>query len=311
MKQVLLSGCGNIGFRHLQAIAAMPTPAHVTIIEPNMAAHARIAEFTGSHTGPHRFSVSPTLPDAPATVDLAVIASSADVRRAIVEAVLARHSVLVMVLEKVLFQSISDLDAVSALLARHHVTAFVNCGRRYFPGYLAARDRWAQARPLDIEVKGTAFGMCSNGIHLLDLAEFLNAAAVVSVDACGLKPGSVPAKRPGCVEVFGTLHARLANGATLRVTCDDSSPMSIAVSVTGKGVSAQIDELARQVTESGQTTAFGARNVSECWEIYDQCLREQTCGLTPFADSTGQHRLFLAALNDHLGLGADALCPIS
>ncbi len=311
MKQVLLSGCGNIGFRHLQAIAAMPTPAHVTIVEPNMAAHARITDFTGSHTGPHLFTLLAALPDAPATFDLAVIASSADVRRAIVEAILARHSVRMMVLEKVLFQRISDLDAVSAKLVQHGVTAFVNCGRRYFPGYLAARDRWAHARPLHIEVAGAAFGMCSNGIHLLDLAEFLNAAPVVSVDASGLKPGSIPAKRAGCVEVFGTLQAKLSNGATLRVTCADSDAMSIAVSVNGKGVSAQIDELARQLAEAGQPTAFGARNVSECWEIYDQCLREQTCGLTPFANSTGQHRLFLAALNNHLGLGANALCPIS
>lgn len=313
MKTILLVGCGNIGFRHLQAITAMPTPAHVIIVEPDAAAHGRIRALITAHQGPHRFDLRSSLPDqgGEKPVDLVVVASSAGVRRAIVTDVLARNKVTVMVLEKVLFQSLADLDAVEDLLLESGTRAFVNCGRRYFPGYLAGRGQWAASRPLDITVAGGAFGLCSNGIHLLDLAEFLNDAPLVSVDAAGLHSGHVAAKRAGCIEVFGTMTARLANGANLSIRCDKAEVMSLRVDIMGAGLHLQINELTREIAAEGQVSAFSAKNVSECWEIYDAAVTTGHCGLTTYAASARQHRLFLTAINQHLGQQADALCPIS
>ena len=320
-KRVLLAGCGNIGFRHLQALEQMATPAAITIVEPNPAAHPRIAGLIAAHAGPHRFDLRAALPETRQSFDLAVLATSADSRRALVEALLAGHEIGAMILEKVLFQTLTDLDAVGAALDRQGRAAWVNCGRRVFPGYLAGRNAWGPARPLDITVAGAAFGLGSNGIHLLDLAEFLNDAALVSVDATALRPGSVPAKRDGCVEIFGQITARLDNGATLRIQCEDAPAMAIGVTITetdagadtgGAGLRVHIDELARSHSVNGAPAQpFAAKNVSECPEIYESVLTGAACPLTPYADSARQHRLFLAAILAHLGLPATAPCPIS
>lgn len=312
MKSVLLCGCGNIGFRHLQAMAAMPTAASITIVEPNVAAHPRIAEFTAGATGKgHGFTLTTDVPQDDAGYDLVVIATSANTRRAAFEAITARHRVGVMILEKVLFQTLADLDAVGAALSAKGIAAYVNCGRRYFPGYREAKARWKAGRPLDVTVTGAAYGLASNGIHLIDVAEYLNDAALVSLDAAGLRPGSVEAKRDGCVEVFGRITGTLSNGARLTIDCADEPAIAIGVAVEGQGVSARIDELARQITEGGATGSFAAKHVSETWEIYDEALTLGSTGLTPYADSARQHRHFLTALNRHLGLPEDAVCPIS
>jgi Oxidoreductase family, NAD-binding Rossmann fold len=311
MKTVLLCGCGNIGFRHLQAMVQMPDAVTITIVEPNMAAHARIRAFTEGDTRGHRFTFVEHIPQVRARYDLVVIATSADTRRAAFDGIMAKHDVGVMVLEKVLFQTIADLDAVQDVLTSRGIAAFVNCARRVFPGYRDVLTASGGARPLDLTVTGAGFGLASNGIHLIDLAEYLNNAGLVGLEASGLQPGSVAAKRAGCVEVFGRITGKLSNGARLDITCDDAPDMAMKVAIVGNGYTCAIDELAKTITVDGEVTPFGSKFVSETWEIYHQALTTGTTDLTPYADSARQHRLFLTAILGHMGLAADGTCPIS
>jgi predicted dehydrogenase len=312
MQSVLLVGCGNIGFRHLQALVQLPQATAISIVEPNLAAHPRIATLIAEHAGPHRLELHAALPQTAAHFDLAVLATSANHRRVIIEDLLARHSVAVMILEKVLFQRLEDLDAVLVLLTAQAVTTYVNCGRRYFPGYIALQQRFAaQSQALDILITGQAFGLASNAVHFIDLAEYLNGSAISKLDGTGLLADTVTAKRADCVEIFGSLTAQFANGARLTVDCRADGPLAVAARISGQGVDISIDEVARNITESGVTTAFVSKNVSECVEIYAAALQTGQCDLTRYADSARQHRLYLSAVLAHLGLPQTAICPIS
>lgn len=310
MTSVLLIGCGNIGFRHLQAIAQMSRAATITIVEPSVAAHPRIAALIAAHQGPHRFSLQEVLPDTAQHFDLAVIATSANHRRAVVESLLQAHSVGVMILEKVLFQYLADLCAVESLLVAKGVQTYVNCGRRYFPSYVELKNRFSAQKPVNLMFTGHEYGLASNAIHFIDVAEFLNDSAVSKVDATGLLAGAMPTKRANCVEVFGTLTAQLANGARLTMDCRAGGNLSVYNHLSSGAVSIDINQISRQMTEGDQTAAFVMKNVSECTEIYEEALAG-TCRLTSYTDSARQHRLFLGAILGHLGLPEAALCPIS
>lgn len=315
MKSVLLSGCGNIGFRHLQALCAMQVPASITVVEPNLDLHGRIrGQIDAAAETGHEIALASELPNDPRRFDLVVVATTAMQRRAVVEQILARHEVGAMILEKILFQTIGDLDAVGSLLDERNVAAYVNCGRRTFAGYHDLRARLADGAPIDIDVRGRRLGLASNGVHFLDLAEFLNNASVVGLDVGGLRPGSVPGRRADCVEIFGSLTAELANGAKLRVESLDAEPTRIEVVVEGSAGTFRVDELARTIGhDDGDPLPFGSQNVSETPEIYQDALETGRCVLTPYADSARQHRFFLTGVRDHLGLSnaADVACPIS
>ena len=313
MKSVLLCGCGNIGFRHLQAMLVMPDPAAITIIEPNPAAHARIAALFGpAKKRGFRIDLRDAEPPTRQRFDLVVIATAADTRRVAFDSIVAAHDVGMFIFEKVLFQTPNDLDEVGQILAARGITAYVNCPRRYFPGYRELLAQVAPARPLNITISGAGFGLASNGIHLIDLAEYLNGAELTSFEATGLEAGSVEAKRAGCVEVFGRVSGKLSNGAALTITCGDREAMAIQITLEGAGFAAVIDELASQIEiRAAPPTGFASKFVSEIWEIYHESLTTGQCGLTPYADSARQHGLFLAALSAHLGLPAASPCPIS
>ncbi len=312
MKTIWLIGCGNIGFRHLQALLAMPEPAEILVVEPALALHDRIAaEIAGHPSGGHRARLETALPRS-GRADLAIVATAAPPRAAIVRELTRNAPPRAVILEKILAQTDAGLEAMAGDLAAAGSPAHVNCPRRYFPGYQALRDRLAQDRPLSVVASGGQFGLGSNAVHFLDLLEFLNDSPLTEVGAEGLDAGSKASKRSGFREIYGTLSARLANGASLRVTCRDEETPSLAISVTtASGRRFDIDEAGGRMTgPDGAAEAFGTRFVSQTPEIYADALAGR-CGLPGLGDSLRQHRLYLAALRSHFALAPDQPVPVS
>ena len=316
---VVLIGCGNIGFRHLQALSAMTSTALIIIVEPALALHPRIGALIAEESvkGRHGFKLAASLAEAgiPAETGLAVIATSSGQRRAAWEGLRALTRPAAVIFEKVLFTTVRDIDEVEAALRRDGIAGYVNCGRRGFPDYQALRTRFAgSGTPVDLAVRGSSFGLASNLVHFLDLAEFLNRADLVSLDLSGLEPSSRPSKRGDYVEIFGLVRGRLSNGAEISVLCDSRDDVEIGVTLQpGQGVALHLDERAGTVTEGGRESPFEIRFVSGMPELYEGILRGEGSLLTPYVASARQHRLYLNALRPHLGLSnsADETCPIS
>lgn len=315
MTDVLLIGCGNIGFRHLQALLAMRgiENLRLTIVEPDAAQHARITAEVKDTPCDLGAALSPDRHH----FDLAIISTNANIRRQVFDDLISKHEVDSVIFEKVLFQTISDIDAVGATLAERRMSGFVNCGRRGFPGYQELRERLVAERPLQLTVTGTQYALASNAIHLLDIAAYLNASPLVSVDASQLSRERHSSKRQGYVEVYGTLKGVLENGAQISLTCDPADSLLIDIHLKGADVDVKIDEAAGQMTQSdgasSQDHPFAVRHVSGMPELYSDLLTTGTCALTPYAESAQQHRLLLRAIRLHLGLSNadDATCPIS
>lgn len=319
MRDILLVGCGNIGFRHLQALAALDgaVAGGVTVVEPNVAHHPRIASQIDALPAERRRAsrLLASLPGEIGEFALAVVATNAAERRAAYEAAHRQARFANVVFEKVLFPRLRDLDEVGAALAADGISAHVNCPRRAAPGYRAVRERLSGGGALHVDVTGTAYGLGSNAVHFLDLAEFLNRAPLVSLDGSGLLPGHEPSKRQGYVELFGTLSGRLANGAEILLRCDRGETPGVAVTLRSADGSLAIEEAtqtARQVPH-GAPERFEMRQVSELTAAYAELLAGRGDGFSPFADSARQHRFMIAAALSHLGRPVDpnAVCPIS
>lgn len=312
MKTIWLIGCGNIGFRHLQALLTGKEPAEILVIEPTVVAHDRIAsEIVKQEIGGHRVRIEVSLPRS-GRADLAIVATAAPPRAAIVRELALQTPPRAIILEKILAQTDDELSSISDDLATAGSFAYVNCPRRYFPGYQMLRSRLAHCRPLSLAVSGSQFGLGSNAVHFLDLLEYLNDNVLVEVNPTGLDTGSKASKRLGFQEIYGALTARLDNGATLRIDCKDEEAPSLAISVTtASGQSFNINEAGKSMTYSeGESEPFGTRFVSQTPEIYEDALSGQ-CNLPRLKDSLRQHRLYLAALRSHFALPPNQPIPVS
>jgi predicted dehydrogenase len=316
MKKILLIGCGNIGFRHLQALCAsqMAGQIDLTIIEPNTDHHPRITTEL-ARTPMQQADISTALPVQAGRFDLAIIATNADVRRRVFDDLVSKHTFVAIIFEKVLFQRIKDLDAVEAQL--QGVAAYVNCGRRGFAGYQMLREMLPPNAPVDYTVVGTQYALASNAIHFLDIAACINQSPLVSLDASGLDVAEAQSKRAGYVELYGTLNGTLENGATVNLTCTPADALSLDISIKGDAFVGKIDEAAGTVTitrgDAIEALPFETRHVSGMPYLYETLLNGEGCLLPTYAESASQHRLLLSAINAHLNLPdrSDTLCPIS
>ncbi|MCB5408445.1 hypothetical protein [Pseudogemmobacter faecipullorum] len=316
---VVLMGCGNIGFRHLQALASMAIPVQIFIIEPVLALHPRIQALIGEESakGRHRFALAASLAEAgvPAEVGLAVIATGSLHRRAAWEDLCAVTRPAAVIFEKVLFTTLRDLDEVGARLARQGIAGYVNCGRRGFADYHRLQARFASTGiPVDLAVAGSSYGLASNLVHFLDLAEFLNQAELVSLDFSGLEPATVSSKRGDYIEIFGRVEGRLSNGARFSAFCENREGLEIGVTLQPQGGAVlRLDERAGTLSEAGAVTPFGIRFVSGMPDLYEGLFQGRGSALTPYAASARQHRIYLNALRPWLGLSnaTDDPCPVS
>jgi predicted dehydrogenase len=212
MLNIALIGAGQLGSRHLQGLALLNRPARITVVDPGekslATAQGRFAQVKQDKVEA-RFATR--FEELPREIDGAVVATSADVRRKAIEALLGHAKVKVALLEKVLFQRLEDYDAIGRLLHASGTRAWVNCAQRLWPFFAELRARTLGKNNVHIGVSGAQWGLGCNAIHNIDLLPFLTGDQACRIETA-LDAGTIPSKRPNFIEFTGTLHAHGARG---------------------------------------------------------------------------------------------------
>lgn len=236
MINLAIVGLGQIGSRHLQALSRLDRPSTIYAIDPSErsldTARQRFEEAAGVKTLA-RVVYTTKIDSLPERLDVVVVATNADVRRMIVEELLATRIVQNLLLEKILFQSTVDIAAVGELLTRRGVACWVNCPMRMVPFYRALKRELADAKAKSIHfsVSGSQIGIGCNAIHYLDLLAFLSSDSSYTLDGSQLHPGVIPSKRKGFIEFTGTLRGQGSDGTDFSLTSftDGRAPLVVSI----------------------------------------------------------------------------------
>lgn len=324
-RHVALIGVGQLGSRHLQALANLEGDVRLSIVDPNSAsldtARARFLQVQGKVPLDHLTAYS-SLADLPTDIDVAILACNADVRRALVESLLSEKQVHNLILEKVLFQKLDDLDAVGDLLAARRIPTWVNCPFRMVEFYGELRTMLFGADRLTLSVTGASIGLGCNTIHYLDLLAFLAGRTDFRLDPAALDPLILESKRPGFKEFTGTLTGRSGRGDAFSITSFPGGNAPVVLSLASETHLVTMVENAAVYTISDAGTGW-ARRDGTYWIPYqsqlthlvvDDLLKNGVCSLTPFTASLELHRALLQALVQHVSTVTSKecdLCPIT
>ncbi|GAA0366801.1 hypothetical protein GCM10009092_33930 [Bowmanella denitrificans] len=198
-------GCGQVGSRHLQALALLQEPVNITVVDSAESALTRAMERFGEVGGDvERLELLTELPSN-RHYDLAIFASNADIRFSLLKGLAACNSVKNILFEKVLFQKVEDLREAQSILELNGISAWVNCPRRFIEGYRQIKHCIDTGMPITVEVRGTDFGLASNAIHFIDLFAFLVGTEWFESWQYDFEESVRPARRAGCFEVFGKI----------------------------------------------------------------------------------------------------------
>ena len=288
-QNIAIIGAGQLGSRHLQGLKTASSPLAITVVDSNDES-LRIAEERYDaidEIGEKTIQYVKTIESLPAQLDLVIVATSSKPRASIVKSLLTHSSVRYLILEKVLFTQLSDYDEIGTLLKKKNVQCWVNCPRRMFGSYSMIKDSIDYTHPIN-------WGLCCNAMHFIDVFMYLVQNKTFTINTDRIDPEIHESKRPGYIEMYGTLHITTESGDELTLSCLSSIDRHAHVDIKNGLNYFALDETSGILIKDGKETKVDTPYQSQTTGILaDSILRTGYCPLSSYEKSAQYHKVFI------------------
>lgn len=318
-------GAGQLGSRHLQGILKSELSLNVFVVDPFQGsldtAKVRADEIEHSHAVQFHTSIN----SLPEHLDFVLIASNADKRAEITQALLNTKSVANLVLEKVLFQKLEDYDNIANLLNDKNVNTWVNHPRRSQPIYKELNNLLKGEQNIDFSFYGENWGLACNGLHMLDTISQLSNSEIETISTDELDKTILSSKRPGNIELTGNLRGRTTNNSTFSVQStfaqETIRPVSLMINTPEKryfiqeGGTCFLIESSLANGYKPETKTFPLLYQSDLSAgLITDILTNNTCDLPTYTEAKSTHKIFIKEILDFYNTATQQnldVCPIT
>lgn len=319
-KKILIIGAGQLGSRHLQGALLSLNALDILVIDPSInslnVSRERAAQVTTGNSNT-RIIYQCDMP-SDLQIDVCIISTSAQYRAQVTKQLLSRNTVKHIIFEKVLFQTLSEYDEIDSLLNYSETKGWVNCPRRLFPTYVSIETQLDTSLPIDMYVKGNAWGMACNSIHFIDLFSFMIHQSDISVKSSQLVPEVIESKRPGFFETAGKLNFAAGKHSLVVESGIEETP-ELVISLSNGEVTYTINEIkgtwiekvGDSFVEHKHRALFQSQLTGVC---IDEILDTDSCKLTHYTESCEIHTPFIKTLIEHMSMVLNKkldVCPIT
>lgn len=327
MYKIAIIGVGQLGSRHLQALTTTKLEIDIELVEPYKPMQETARErYEQMPNNPKINSISffDNISGLSDELDLVVVATTANVRRVVVDELLDSKKVKNIILEKVLFQNYADYDHFTKRFEDLNVNVWVNHPRRLFSFYDQFIPELKKSSHVSYHVQGGEWGMACNALHFLDHLQMMqqNNNPQINIDTTMLIPEVIESKRQGCYEVYGTLSGTIGNGS-FSLTCSQGKVVPTTISIMSDTLRILVDEykgfaaVAKKENEwkweqyEGKIVSFQSELTGI---VVDEILSSGHCTLPTYDDASTLHKPFIQEIQIKIEteLGQEfGLCPIS
>lgn len=323
---IAIIGAGQLGSRHLQALALMDRPTVLQVVDPSIQAlnisRERFGQVQSDAKNILKVEYFSKIDELSDCLDVVVVATNANVRRSVIEELLKSKSVRYLILEKVVFQTSDDFAFVNALFEKEHVKAWVNCPRRMWPVYQRLQEKMQDAQFVDYRATGSQWGLGCNSIHLLDHYAFLTKQTDFALFGDQLDAGFIASKRQGFIEFTGTLLGKAFRGGTIALTSYSLSETPFVIDIATDTFRCSLRELEGKILISEKTTNwkwkeedFQVPYQSQLTHLaVQQILDTDQCDLPAYHESWKLHIPLLNLFSVHIKkttMEDSKICPIT
>lgn len=299
---ILIAGTGRLGSRHLQGLSKCRIPLRIYVQHTHEESLDRAEQCWNEVFGPkthHDVSFHTSFELLPRQLDVAIVATTADIRPRVVGKIANHTTVRYWVLEKVLAQSESGLDEILSHVADSS-GAWVNTPRRMMPWHQLIKSQLGPNHPMTMKVEGGLWGMACNAIHFFDLFAWWTGETLQDVYTDRLDPHWFKSKRQNNWEVSGTLESRFSGGSHMLLTSrEDGDCASLEVSdgrllwlikeTEGSSMRSDGIEILGRIIPQSEMSA----------SLVESILESGCCGLTTLEESVAIHRTFIRSMLKH------------
>jgi hypothetical protein len=301
--KVLIAGAGQLGSRYLQGLAKVTDPLSIWVLDPldESLIRARDRWNEVKPLAGHEVHYVSNLSLLPKSLDLAIVASTADVRAFLVGEIGRYSFVCNWVLEKVLAQNLLEIGQLKTLL-KGSKSSWVNTPMHLWPLYQKIHALYSSKIPIEANFEGFR-GLACNSIHFIDFVARWNGAEVTKVDTSGLQQKWYTSKREGFFEIDGQILVFFTDGSKLRVASDHKNLGYNARLKIGLDEWEIFDSEGTARCKDGRTLHGSIVFQSELTShLVENIFVGLPCGLPTFEESAQQHTYLIKALLDHWNL---------
>ncbi len=308
---VAISGAGQLGSRHLQGLSTCSLPLDIYVQDPSDGSlnlsKERWLEVLASGATRHRLNLCRSLAELPRQVDVAIVATPADVRPSIVAGIAEQSQVSYWILEKILARSVEALQQIRNSVGTAS-QAWVNTPRRALPWHQAIKAALVPGRPMQLRVDGGDWGLACNSIHFLDMFAWLTGEKLEDCRTDDLDSQWVASKRPGNMEIMGRLDAWFSGGSRVQLTARSGDVVYAFEFTDGEHVW-HMDEVAGRASRSDGLVIPGRIPYQSevTGSLIETLLETGNCALPTLDQSAQIHSVFLRSLLVHWQRHVNAL----
>ncbi len=322
--RVLIVGCGELGSRHLQAVASLPLVKEIEVVDPRPDAlrlgWERLADLPGPRPAIEVRWVS-SVEEASKEGGLCIIATQAQGRCQLLRHIAETLGYTSFLLEKIVAPSVPEMVDSVEFTSSRGLSAWVNLQTRAAPFFQQAKGRLDPSEPIAFNVVGGMQFLATHGIHGADLFAFFDDCRSIEGSGSQVDPVLHPSKRGSHLyDLRGTLHGFTPKGSSLTISHIDSGSAWGHVSIASSRYRCFVDYLQHWAMEGGPESGWAWRQVPfEGNMLVSQTTKEFTtdiltsgrCALPTLEESLVSHRFILEELRPHfcrlLGRSLDQL----
>ncbi len=326
-RRILIVGCGQLGSRHLQAVATLPEVQEIDVVDPRRDAltvgQQRFEEVTEKNAS-LKIRWLTSLDEVQRPGDLCVIATQAEGRVPLLQRIATNLGYQSFLVEKIVAQSVPEYQQLLTFSKQKSLKIWVNLKSRAHPSHQRVKAQLLADDPILYSVVGGNHGLANNGVHAADLFVFLEGSQQLQLEAAAIDPELLPSKRgPQLFDLSGTLQGYTPRGShfTLSFAKDHLSP--ITFTLTSRTYRAIVDDAQQWFYESTAASGWTWKAVPfqalmtvshMSRQFVSDIFASGTCQLPTLQEAFPAHHFVLSALQPHfktLLKTESELCPVT
>jgi hypothetical protein len=292
---LLLVGLGSIGSRYFEAINKINFFKKIYIFDKKKKNFSKIKQKLDQKKIFFNINFLNNLKNVPSKIDFLIISTTSKDRLKILKKIIANCKIKFAILEKVLAQSLYQLDEFNKIAIKHK-NYYVSTLKKKELIFYYLKKIIKNKEVKKIYLKGYNWNLCCNSIHFIDLFEYLLNKKILKANFN--KEGNwYKSKRPGYLECNGKLEIFFKKKIESFLECSNKYKKNILYLELKNKEKIYLDLDKNICFVRNKKIKFKKQFLSTMMQsIIKNILKKKQSGLTSLFSSVRQHKIFLTAM---------------
>tara|TARA_B100000787_G_C16198423_1_gene302840 strand:+ start:4717 stop:5637 length:921 start_codon:yes stop_codon:yes gene_type:complete len=299
MKKILLAGCGQIGFRHVELLSNEKQIDKIYLYDKKIINCRKIINKLSKNLS--KFEIIKDIKKVPKKrIFLCIVSTLSEKRFKLITQIYKYSNPKYMLVEKLVENDLNEIEKYYKYLKNKKI--YVNCSNRMRQIFKKIKKKFYKKK-INLIVSGGRWNMLSNSIHFFDFVSYVTNSELSNIKIKKIIKW-VSSKHKNYKELFGEISAKYYDGSTVNLICKENNKKRY-ITIKNNKQSMIIDYSDNKIKQPENSTQFKTQYQSELTKnVFFNLLKKKKIELPLLRENIKQNIILLKELsNTKLFLG--------